>query len=60
MTCRDAEAMRVAAEIRGGIEAWEERGRWAPLQHVRYTAGLESQPSRQGLPAHRAVCYTHA
>ena len=31
MTTADAEAMRVADEINGGIRAWEERGRWAPL-----------------------------
>jgi len=31
MSTADAEAMRVADEINGGIRAWEERDRWAPL-----------------------------
>jgi len=30
----DEEAMRVAAEIRGGLEVWEARGRWSPLLHA--------------------------
>ena len=34
MSNNDAEAMRVAAEIRGGLEAWEKNERWAPLRHA--------------------------
>ena len=34
MTNNDVEAMRVAAEIRGGLEAWEKNDRWAPLRHA--------------------------
>ena len=34
MSNNDAEAMRVAAEIRGGFEAWEKNERWAPLRHA--------------------------
>ena len=34
MSNTDVEAMRVAAEIRGGLEAWEKNDRWAPLRHA--------------------------
>ena len=34
MSNTDVEAMRVAAEIRGGLEAWEKNERWAPLRHA--------------------------
>ena len=31
MTTADAEAMRVAEEIKGGLEPWESRGRWGSI-----------------------------
>ena len=32
MTTRDAEAMRVLGEIRGGLEPWEDRDRWGAIR----------------------------